>query len=65
MIFDYVEAARRAGILPEKLDHLCGQIRAEFPDDEMMAELHILLCVLSIERGDTTVDEILSQKVPR
>jgi hypothetical protein len=65
MGFDYRGAARRVGIPEDKLARLCAAIRAEFPNDEMMAELHILRAVLSIERGDTTLEEILSQQVAR
>lgn len=63
MIFDYLTAAKRAGIPQDKLNQLSALVRAEFPSDEMMAELHILRAILSIERGDTTLDEILTQKV--
>lgn len=65
MIFDYLTAAKRAGIPQEKAHQLCGLFRAEFPSDEMMAELHILRAILSIERGDTTLEEILRQEVTR
>jgi hypothetical protein len=64
MIFDYLTAARRAGIPTDKLDRLCALVRAEFPSDEMMAELHILRAILAVERGHVTLDEILSQQVP-
>lgn len=63
MIFDYVTAASRAGIREDKLERLREFFHAEFPSDEMMAELHILRAVLSVERGDTTVEEILSRSV--
>lgn len=63
MVFDYARAAKRAGIPPDRLDRLCALIRAEFPGDEMMAELHILRAIRSIERGDTTLEEVLSHKV--
>lgn len=63
MIFDYSAAARRAGIPQPKLDHLVALLRAEFPDDETMAELHILPAVLAVGRGETTPEEILSQEV--
>ena len=59
MIFDYVAAARRAGISQEALDRVCALVQAEFPTDAMMAELHILRIILSVERGDTTLDSIL------
>ena len=63
MIFDYLTAAKRAGISQDKLERLCAQVGQEFPSDEMMAELHILRAILSVERGDATLDEILTQKV--
>ena len=62
MVFDYVAAARRAGIPQDKLDRLCALVRTEFPHDEMMTELHILRAILSVERGDATLEEILRQK---
>jgi hypothetical protein len=63
MFFDYVSAANRAGIPRQALEKLREYFHAEFPDDEMMAELHLLRAVLSIERRDTTIDDILSQTV--
>ncbi len=63
MIFDYFTAAKRAGIPEDKLNRLCAIVRAEFPSDEMMAELHILRAVMAIERGDMTLDEILKQGI--
>lgn len=63
MIFDYEAAAKRAGISQDELEKLCTLFRTEFPGDEMMAELHVLRAISSIERGDTTLDEILSQPV--
>lgn len=59
MVFDYVTAAERAGISAEDLARLAAMMRAEFPSDEMMAELHILRAILSVERGDITLAEIL------
>lgn len=64
MLFDYVAAAERVGIPQDKLDRLCALVRAEFPDDEMMAELHILRAILAVERGDTTLEEVLSHPIP-
>ena len=60
MVFDYLTAAKRVGIPQEGLVRLCALVRAEFPSDEMMAELHILRAILSVERGHATLDEILS-----
>lgn len=63
MTFDYMPAASRAGINGEKLERLKALVRAEFPDDEMMADLHILRAVLAVERGDVTLEQILRQQV--
>lgn len=61
MIFDYVKAAKRVGIPDDALEALCASMRAEFPSDEMMAELHILRAILTVERGDASVEEILGE----
>jgi hypothetical protein len=63
MTFDYTTAADRAGISRENLERLKAFLRAEFPDDEMMADLHILRAVLAVERGDVTLEQILRQEV--
>jgi hypothetical protein len=63
VIFDYLTPAKRAGVPQDKLERLCALVRAEFPSDEMMAELHILRAILAVERGDTTLDEILSREI--
>ena len=64
MMFDYVAAARRVGIPGDKLECLVALARADFPDDEPMAELHILRAILAVERGDASVEEILSTGSP-
>jgi len=63
MLFDYKTAATRAGIARDKLVRLAAIIRAEYPDDETMAELHILRAVLAVERGEASLEEILRQEV--
>lgn len=65
MMFDYAIVARRVGIPEAQLERLCALVRAEFPSDEMMAELHVLRALLAIERGDTTLEEILRQPAAR
>ncbi len=62
MIFDYAGAATRVGVSAEDLGRLAAMMHAEFPSDEMMAELHILRAILSVERGDATLEEILGQR---
>lgn len=59
MLFDYVAAAKRAGIGPEELDRLVALTRAEFPSDEMMVELHVLRTLQAMERGEVSLSDIL------
>ena len=63
MMFDYMAAAQRVGIPADKLERLVALARAEFLDDETMAELHILRAILAVERGDASLEEILRQEV--
>ena len=63
MIFDYQTAAARAGIPGSKLARLVALMRAEFPDDETMAELHVLRAILAVEQGAARLEEILGQEV--
>ena len=64
MLFDYPVAARRVGLTDEQLDRLGKQIRLEFPDDEMMFELHVLRAILSVESGRVSLDQILQEPGP-
>ncbi|MDE2723434.1 MAG: hypothetical protein OXI59_08665 [Gemmatimonadota bacterium] len=61
MMFDYLSAARRTSIKNEHLDQICHQVRSEFPDDEMMFELHVLRAVLAIESGRVSLDQVLKE----
>ena len=63
MIFDYKSAAACAGIPGSKVDRLVALIRAEFPDDETMVELHVLRAILAVEQGAASLEEILGQEV--
>ena len=59
MLFDYPAAARRIGLTEEQLGRLCAQMRPEFPDDEMLFELHVLRAILAVESGRLPLDQIL------
>ena len=58
-MFDYRAAAQRAGIADQDVARLCQVVRDEFPDDEMMFELHVLRAVLAIESGQITLEQAL------
>jgi hypothetical protein len=63
MVFDYQSAAVRVGIRPEDVERLATMARTEFPDDEMMVELHVLRTILAVERGDVALPEVLQPRV--
>ncbi len=49
--FDYVSVARDAGISDEDLEHIRRGVRREFPDDEMMYELHVMRACDAVKEG--------------
>ncbi|HGJ64904.1 TPA: hypothetical protein ENS27_05875 [bacterium] len=49
--FDFEKIAQEAGISADKLDELCQVIRKEFPDDDMMYELHVLRACMAVRDG--------------
>jgi len=57
--FDYDNAAREAGIPPDKLVELCRSIRQDFPKDDMMYELHVLRACMAIRDGHVRLEDAL------
>ena len=57
--FDYEKAARDANIPVNKLDVLRRIVRAEFPRDEMMYELHLLRVCMAIKEGLVRIEEAI------
>ncbi len=57
--FDYESVAKQAGIPPDKLNELRKLVRQEFPQDDMMYELHLLRACMAIQEGHVTIDEAL------
>ena len=57
--FDYESIAKKADIPAQKLDVLRKIVRQEFPQDDMMYELHLLRACMAIQQGYTTIDEAL------
>jgi len=57
--FNYEKTAYEARIPTEALRELYNRIRQEFPDDEMIAELHIVRACMAIRDGFITLEEAL------
>ena len=64
MYFDYTSAARRTNLPDAQLQKLCEVVRRDFPDDDMMFELHVLRTVMAVESGRVTVEQILQEPDP-
>ena len=57
--FDYKTEAREAGLTAAQLRRLSKLVRAEFPTDDMMYELHLLGACLAVREGRASPDELL------
>ncbi len=60
--FDYETVAREAQILADKLARLLLLIRQEFPNDDLMYELHVLRACMAIRDGYLDMEEVLEPK---
>ena len=56
--FDYESAAREADLTEEQLAAVKEAVRQEFPNDDMMWELHVLRACLAIRDGHATVEDV-------
>lgn len=55
--FDYESVAREAGLSDSQVSALCRLMRAEFPRDDMLYELHVLRACYAIRDGWITFDQ--------
>lgn len=60
--FDFEAVAKQAGISDEDVSKIVEVVRVEFPQDDMMRELHILRACMAIRDGQVTVEEVLRRK---
>jgi hypothetical protein len=58
--FDFETMACQAGIADDRLHELCNVIRDEFPQDEMMYELHVLRACMAIRDGHASLNDWMS-----
>lgn len=61
MMFDYLKAAHRLGITDAQLHQICNRVRSDYPDDEMMFELHVLRAIQAVESGRISLDQVLNE----
>jgi hypothetical protein len=58
--FAYQKVAREAGLTDDQLNQLAQVIRADYPNDEMLYELHMLRACRAIRDRDISFDEALA-----
>ncbi len=56
--FDYEKVAHEAELTDEDLASVKEVMRAEFPSDDMMWELHILRACAAIRDGHATLQDV-------
>ena len=57
--FDYEKVAREAGVTADQLSEICQSIRREFPNDDMMYELHVLRACMAVRDGHVSLEDVL------
>ena len=57
--FDYEQVAAEARIPPDKLAVICEILRREYPDDDVLYELHVLRACNSVKGRRITLDQLL------
>ena len=57
--FDYLSVARECRLTPEQVAALETVERREFPDDQMMFELHVLRIMEQIRAGRLKLTDVL------
>ncbi len=51
MIYDVETAFRRSGLSPTEIQRIKRQVRKDFPNDDMMYELHIIRILNAMKKG--------------
>ena len=51
MMYDIDAAFKSSGLTQEEFERIKQEVRSEFPNDEMMYELHIIRIFNAIKRG--------------
>ena len=50
-MYDIEAAFKSSGLTPEEFDRIKSEVRSDFPNDEMMFELHIIRILKAIKKG--------------
>ena len=59
--FDYQSVAAEAGITQAQLAQIVESVRREFPEDQMLLELHVLRACRAIRDRQVTLEQVLAE----
>ncbi len=51
MMYDIEAAFKKSGLTVEEFERIKSEVRADFPNDDMMFELHIIRILNAIKKG--------------
>ena len=51
MLYDIDTAFKKSGLSPKEIEKIQQDVRNEFPNDDMMYELHIIRILNAIKKG--------------
>ncbi len=58
--FDYETMAHEAGVSEKELEEIKQLVHSDYPNDEMMFELHVLRICIAIKEGWIKLENVLS-----
>ena len=51
MMYDIEAAFKNSGLTEEEFERIKSEVRSDFPDDDMMFELHVIRILNAIKKG--------------
>jgi hypothetical protein len=55
-MYDIEQAFKESGLTKKQIEKIKQEVRNDFPDDEMMYELHVIRVLNAIKKGYWSVD---------
>lgn len=63
-MFDLTDLKQTSGLSLAVLRQIEQKVQADYPDDAMLFELHLVRVLLALKQGWITLDQILTERVP-
>ncbi|MBI5302960.1 MAG: hypothetical protein HY868_12555 [Chloroflexi bacterium] len=63
-MFDLTYLKQTSGLDQVVLRQVEQKVQADYPDDAMLFELHLVRVLLALKQGWITLEQILSERVP-